>query len=179
MLWRRDVLEAGGGVEALGAKSPKTRRRPSSSIAPACARIVKIPSSSRWALEVARRVGRQVRRARLRRATFPHYYAPELVTTSLITFAAAAIAASEIGLDAPLAVLLAALIWYGAETALALLAGWPLGWWSLPGWVARDLLLPWLWLQGWSREQFVWRGNVMSVDDDVPAADGPGPFPPE
>jgi ceramide glucosyltransferase len=181
MLWRRDVLEAGGGVEALGAEiaedaaATKLVHR-----AGRRAHLVSHPFQQPLGARRWRDVwGRQVRWARLRRATFPHYYAPELVTTSLFTFAAAAFAAPEIGLDAPLAVLLAVLIWYGVETALALIAGWPLGWWSLPGWIARDLLLPWLWVQGWSREQFVWRGNVMSVDDDALATDGPGPFPPD
>jgi ceramide glucosyltransferase len=119
-----------------------------------------------------------VRWARLRRATFAPYYAPELLTSSLYTLVAAAIAAPELGLDAPLAVILAALVWYGAEAALALLAGWPLGWASAPSWIARDLALPLLWIQGWSRDRFVWRGNVMSVDDDALATDTPGPFPP-
>ena len=61
---------------------------------------------------------------------------------------------------------------------MACVAGWPLAWSSAPAWIARDVLLPWLWVQGWSSEQFVWRGNVMSVDDDALAADGPSSFPP-
>jgi ceramide glucosyltransferase len=180
MLWRRDVLEAGGGVEALGAEiaedaaATKLVHR-----AGLRAHLVSRPFQQPLGARRWRDVwARQVRWARLRRATFPLYFTPELVTTSLFTLIAAAIAAPELGVDAPLAVVLAALLWYGAEAALALIAGWPLGWASAPGWIARDLLLPWLWIQGWNRDQFVWRGNVMSVDDDALAADGPGPFPP-
>jgi ceramide glucosyltransferase len=180
MLWRRDVLEAGGGVEALGAEiaedaaATKLVHR-----AGLRAHLVSHPFQQPLGARRWRDVwARQVRWARLRRATFAPYYAPELLTSSLYTLIAAAIAAPELGLDAPLAVILAALVWYGAEAALALLAGWPLGWASAPSWIARDLSLPLLWIQGWSRQQFVWRGNVMSVDDDALATDGPGPFPP-
>jgi ceramide glucosyltransferase len=119
-----------------------------------------------------------VRWARLRRATFAPYYAPELLTTSLFTLVAAAIAAPEPGVESAIAFLLAALVWYGAEAALARAAGWPLAWSSALAWIARDVALPWLWVQGWNGKPFVWRGNVMSVDDDALATDGPGPFPP-
>jgi len=180
MLWRRDVLEAGGGVEALGAEiaedaaATKLVHR-----AGLRAHLVSHPFQQPLGARRWRDVwARQVRWARLRRATFAPYYAPELLTSSLYTLVAAAIAAPELGLDAPLALILAALIWYGVEAALALVAGWPLGWASAPSWIARDLALPLLWIQGWSRQQFVWRGNVMSVDDDALATDGPGPFPP-
>ncbi len=135
MLWRRDVLEAGGGVEALGAEiaedaaATKLVHR-----AGLRAHLVSHPFQQPLGARRWRDVwARQVRWARLRRATFPLYFAPELVTTSLFTLIAAAIAAPECGLDAPLAVVLAALVWYGAEAALALVAGWPLGWSSAPG----------------------------------------------
>jgi ceramide glucosyltransferase len=36
--------------------------------------------------------------------------------------------------------------------------------------VVRDVLLPVLWLNGWRGRGFIWRGNVMSVDDPRPAA---------
>ena len=180
MLWRRDVLEAAGGVEALGAEiaedaaATKLIHR-----AGLRAHLVRHPFQQPLGARAWRDVwGRQVRWARLRRATFPLYFTPELATTSLFTLIASAIAAPELGLDAPVAVVLAAFVWYGAETSLALVAGWPLSWLSPPAWIARDLALPWLWVQGWNRNRFVWRGNVMSVEDDALATDGPGPFPP-
>jgi ceramide glucosyltransferase len=181
MLWRRDVLEAGGGVEALGAEiaedaaATKLVHR-----AGLRAHLVSHPFQQPLG---ARRLSdvwsRQVRWARLRRATFVPYFTPELLTTSLFPLIAAAIAAPEFGLSAPLAVVLAALVWYGAEAALAGVAGWPLKWSSAPAWIARDLMLPWLWIQGWRANRFVWRGKVMSVDDDALATDGLGPFPPD
>lgn len=180
MLWRRDVLEAGGGIEALGAEiaedaaSTKLVKR-----AGLRANLVSHPFQQPLGARAWRDVwGRQVRWARLRRATFAPYYAPELLTSSVLTLIAAAVAAPELNLSAPTAVLIAALAWYGVEAALAWAAGWPLVWSSAAAWIARDAIMPWLWIQGWNREQFVWRGNVMSVDDDALAADGPGPFPP-
>ena len=130
MLWRRDVLEAGGGIEALGAEiaedaaATKLIHR-----AGLRAHLVSHPFQQPLGARALRDVwARQVRWARLRRATFALYFAPELLTTSLFALIAAAIAAPEFGLSAPLAVILAALLWYGAEAALARAAGWPLAW---------------------------------------------------
>jgi hypothetical protein len=38
--------------------------------------------------------------------------------------------------------------------------------------MARDLALPALWLSGWMNARFVWRGNVMSADEETLAAEG-------
>ena len=64
-------------------------------------------------------------------------------------------------------VALAALFWYGLEALLALVAGWPLNWLSPLAWIARDVLLPLLWAEGWRGDNFVWRGNAMSVDESA------------
>jgi hypothetical protein len=40
--------------------------------------------------------------------------------------------------------------------------------------MARDALLPALWLSGWMNARFVWRGNVMSADEETLAAEWPG-----
>ena len=58
---------------------------------------------------------------------------------------------------------------------LAFVAGWPLSWRSPPAWIARDVLLPALWGQAWTGDDFVWRGNAMSVDETMlgEAASGP------
>jgi ceramide glucosyltransferase len=174
MLWRREILEAGGGIEALGAEiaedaaSTKLVHR-----ADLRAHLASPPSTQPLGARRLRDVwARQVRWARLRRATFPLYFTPEIVTTSLLTLATAAIGGEELGLTAPTAVVLAAAIWYGAEAALAAVAGWPLAWSSPVAWIARDALLPALWLSGWMNARFVWRGNVMSADEETLAAEG-------
>jgi hypothetical protein len=53
------------------------------------------------------------------------------------------------------------LAWYGAEAALARAFGWPLRARSPLFWVARDLLLPVLWL----------RGSAVDVRATAPATD--------
>jgi ceramide glucosyltransferase len=174
MLWRRDVLEAGGGIEALGAEiaedaaSTKLVHR-----AGRRAHLASPPSKQPLGVRRWRDVwARQVRWARLRRATFPLYFAPEIVTSSLLTLAAAGIGGEELGVSALAAFMLAAAIWYGAEAALAAAAGWPLAWSSPAAWMTRDALLPALWLSGWMNARFVWRGNVMSADEETLAAEG-------
>jgi ceramide glucosyltransferase len=172
MLWRRSVLEAGGGIEALGAEiaedAAATKLIQKAGLS---AHLVEAPFEQplgprKWA-EVW---GRQVRWARLRRATFPLHFAPELATSGLFTMVAAYFGAPQFALEPFVAVLAAGLAWYGSEAALASAAGWRLGVWSLPAWIARDLALPWLWMQAWTSDDFVWRGNPMSVAEDEAGA---------
>ena len=178
MLWRRDVIDSGGGIEALGveiaedAASTKLVHR-----AGLRAHLVDRPFAQPLGVRRYRDVWkRQLRWARLRRATFAVYFTPEIFTTSLFTMVAAAFAAPEFGLHPVTGLVLAASIWYGTEALLAAVAGWPLHWRSPLAWIARDLLLPWLWVQGWTGDQFEWRGNSMTVGDEELAADGAGPI---
>ena len=48
---------------------------------------------------------------------------------------------------------------------------------SFPACIVRDVLLPVLWSAGWTGDNFVWRGNAMSVDETAleEAASGPPP----
>ena len=172
MLWRRSVLEAGGGIEALGAEiaedAAATKLIHKAGLS---AHLVDAPFEQplgprKWGEVWAR----QVRWARLRRATFPLHFAPELLTSGLFTFVAAFFGAPEFGFDPLAAVALAATAWYGSEAALAWAAGWRLSLWSVPAWIARDFALPWLWAQAWASDNFVWRGNAMSVAEDETGA---------
>ena len=176
MLWRRDVLDDDGGIEALGAEiaedaaSTKLVHR-----AGLRAHLVDRPFAQPLG---HRRLGdvwkRQLRWARLRRATFALFFAPEIFTSSLFTFAATAVASAQWDISPLVGLALAALVWYGCEAALAAVAGWPLNLRSPLAWIARDLMLPWLWVQGWVGDQFEWRGNAMTVVEDDLAADGAG-----
>ena len=180
MLWRRDVLEAGGGIEALGAEiaedaaATKLVHR-----AGLRAHLVSQPFQQplgRSAL--ARRLGAA---GALGAAAARHL--PAL-------FRARAVDDQPVHLSRPRRSrrrnrastrrsprprrprLVRRRGGAGARRRLA--AGWS----SAPPGSRAISLLPWLWIQGWNRDQFVWRGNVMSVDDDALATDGPGPFPP-
>ena len=167
MLWRRSVLEAGGGVEALGAEIAEDAAatklvRAQGLNAYLVDRPFQQPLGERRLMDVW---SRQLRWARLRRATFPFFFMPELLTTALLTFICAAVAAQDFGLDPVLGAALAAGFWYGGEALLAYVADWPLSWRSPLAWIARDCMLPYLWARGWTGRNVVWRGNAMNVDE--------------
>lgn len=108
---------------------------------------------------------RQLRWARLRRASFPLYFLPEIFTGAALP-AAAMIALSATGTLPPLAPLAYLAIWYAGELVLARAYGWPSGWRILPAMIARDLLLPVLFIAAWFGSGFEWRGNAMTVADN-------------
>jgi ceramide glucosyltransferase len=165
MLWRRDILEAGGGVRALGAElaedAAATKLVRNMGL---CVRLVDAPFGQplgrRLATEVWRR---QLRWARLRRATFKPFFLPEIMTGGALPLAAAAFVAGSAGHSVPGIVIALAALWYGSEAALARAAGWHLSMRSPLVWMLRDALLIALWIQAWSGSTFVWRGNEMRL----------------
>ena len=177
MLLRRDIIEAGGGIEALGAEIAEDAAATKLIHAQGYdAHLVSRPFQQPLGARRLKDVwSRQLRWARLRRATFPLHFFPEILTTSLLMIGAAAFAAPEFDLSVWSSVALAAIFWYAAEAFLAAVAGWPLSWRSAPAWMVRDILLPALWCTAWTGRAIVWRGNAMSVDEAVlgEAASGP------
>src|SRR5271169_454793 len=178
MLYRRDVIEAAGGIEALGvetaedAASTKLIRRQGLH-----AYLVDRPFAQPIGPRRLRAVwNRQLRWARIRRECFPGHFGSEIITTSVFTLLAAAIGARDFRLSAGSGLLLAALIWYGAEAALARAAGWPLSRWSPVAWLVRDLMLPWLWVKGWGAGEVEWRGAAMTAGEEELAADAAEPI---
>ncbi len=169
MLWRRDILEAGGSIEALAAEIAEDAAATKLIRAQGFnAHLVDRPFQQPLGKRRLRDVwSRQLRWARLRRVTFPFFFAPEILTTSLLTFIAAAVAAPVFGVDPIVGAVLAAVFCYGAEAILAFAAGWPLSWRSPAAWLTRDVLLPFLWAGGWSGRNVTWRGNAMDVDEGV------------
>jgi ceramide glucosyltransferase len=163
-LWR-PMLERAGGIRALAAEpaedaaATKLVRRQGLRV-----RLVdapfRQPLGRRAFADVWRR---QVRWARLRRATFPAYYALELLSTPVWPTIAVALAAEEFGLSPWSAVLAVAALWYGAEALLAHFAGWHLSGRLIAACLLRDLMLPLLWVEGWRASGFSWRGNQMTV----------------
>jgi ceramide glucosyltransferase len=169
MLWRREILEAGGSIEALGAEIAEDAAATKLIRAQGLhAHLVDQPFQQPLGKRRLRDVwSRQLRWARLRRATFPFFFAPEILTTSLLTLGAAAVAAPVFGINPIVGAVLAAAFCYGAEAILAFVAGWPLSWRSPVAWLARDVILPFLWAGGWSGRNVRWRGNAMDVDEGV------------
>lgn len=164
MFWRRDILEAGGGIEALASEPAEDAA--STKLIRAGGRHVRLvvhpfpqPLGTRHIKDVW---NRQLRWARLRRSSFPIVYAPELLTGGFLPLAGtAALAFADV---IPFSLFLGAFVaWYGAEVALAKRYGWPVSARLVLMMVLRDLLMIPLWIGGWTGNKFVWRGNAMDI----------------
>jgi ceramide glucosyltransferase len=102
---------------------------------------------------------RQTRWSRLRRITFPGYFAAEALTGSLLPAAALACCAESIDLSPASAAGAVVALFFAAEALLARAAGWQLAPSSPLAWALRDLMLPALWVHGWLSEGYTWRGS--------------------
>jgi ceramide glucosyltransferase len=164
MLLRRSDLAAEGGLAALTAEiaedaaTTKLARRLGRDV-----RVVDRP----LAQPLGRRSfagmwQRQLRWARLRRLSFPLCFCAELPAGGVFPLLLAGWLAAAGMLPWPGFVAMA-LAWYGAEALLARAFGWPLRLRSPLFWIARDLLLPVLWLRAWTLKGYEWRGNAVDV----------------
>src|SRR5215831_5960304 len=125
MLWRRDDLERAGGIEALGrevaedAAATKIVRGAGHKV-----RLVDRPVAQPLGRRSVREVwNRQLRWARLRRASFFIYFLPEILSGGVLPMICAAILAHALGWPGLLFILAVALFWYGSEMALAAASG--------------------------------------------------------
>ncbi len=167
MFWRRDYLDAAGGIEALAAEPAEDAA--STKLIRAAGRKVRLvihpfpqPLGTRAIRDVWRR---QMRWARLRRSSFPLVYAPEAVAGGFFPIIGAA-ALTAMG-ALPIAAFVGLVIaWYGAELMLARRYDWPVSLRILGLIVVRDLMLFPLWVVGWTGNTFVWRGNAMDIKNE-------------
>jgi len=170
MLFRRDVVESGGGIRALAAETAEDAAT-TKLIRNAGLRVHLVdnpfeqPLGWRSAADVW---ARQVRWARLRRISFSWLFLPELVIGSVFPATALAFAAEVYGIGAGTALAVFLTTWFGAEIALARIAGWRLSPRLVLALPLRDLSLPVLWIAAWLSDDFVWRGNPMTVSRDRP-----------
>lgn len=164
MLWRRDIIERGGGIRALGAElaedaaATKLVRAAGLKV-----QLVDSPFEQPLGHRSAREVWlRQLRWARLRRITFPLMFLPELFVGCAFPALVGAFLAPlyGVGIIPSLAAMLA--LWLGAELALAREAGWHLSPRLPLALLLRDLVLPALWIAAWIGSDFTWRGTVMT-----------------
>ncbi len=169
MLWRRADLEQAGGIRALGAEiaedavATKVVRRNGRRV-----RLADHPFGQPLGRRSRAQVWlRQARWAKLRRATFPAFFLPEIASGSLMPFVAAGYAAHAAGLSVVGVIAALAAFWYACEAVLARAAGWHVGRWSPLAWLVRDLMLPLLWSNAWLSNSFSWRGKDMSLADAV------------
>jgi ceramide glucosyltransferase len=165
MLFRRALIERGGGIRALGAElaedaaATKLVRAAGLDV-----RLVDNPFAQPLGRRSAREIwSRQVRWVRLRRASFPLFFLPEILAGGAFPILAGTYAAARLDFDVAGTVALLVVAWYGPEALLARAAAWHLSLRLLPALVLRDLLLPVLWVDAWLGDDFIWRGNAMNV----------------
>jgi ceramide glucosyltransferase len=165
MLWRRDFLESRGGIRALAAEIAEDAAA-TKLVRSAGLRVHLVQSPFEQPLG-RRRAGdvwnRQVRWARLRRVTFPEFFALEIFTSIALPLAAGVYAAVAGGYATLPIVGGLVVLWYGAEAVLAFCAGWPVSARLLAAFLLRDSLILPLWLFGWISTNVTWRGNAMSI----------------
>ncbi|ASY73568.1 ceramide glucosyltransferase [Sinorhizobium fredii USDA 205] len=165
MLWRKCMLNAHGGIQALAseiaedAAATKLVRSLGLKV-----HLVSAPFEQPLGTRTFREVwARQCRWARLRRVTFPQFFAPEIlagVVPPLILSAVAAIAAGHSLLPVAGFVATAA---YLPELVLVHRKNWHLSRWSPVAMLTRDLLLPIIWVRSWLAGSADWRGNKISI----------------
>jgi len=171
LFWRRGDLDRAGGIAALAsepaedAAATKVVRSAGNRV-----RLVRNP----WPQPLGYRAladiwNRQLRWARLRRATFPPLYALELASGGFLPLAFAAIL---IVLGPPTwpGFVMLFIAWYAAELLLASRMNWPISARIALLLFVRDLALPALWIAGWTGNTFVWRGNAMDMKTSQLAA---------
>jgi ceramide glucosyltransferase len=165
MLWRRSMLEAAGGIAALG-------REPAEDAAATKivrdlglrVRLVDAPFTQPLGRRSLGNVWRrQVRWARLRRSTFKVYFLPEIFVGIVPPLAVLILLSGAGGWPISTAIIPFVTTWYSAEVFLSYRAGWHLSRWSIPMWIMRDVFLPALWVAAWAGDDFEWRGNAMNV----------------
>ncbi|MGD9478994.1 ceramide glucosyltransferase [Shinella sp. G-2] len=165
MLWYKPMLDANGGIQALNAEIAEDAA--STKLVNRLGLQVHLVSSP-FEQPLGRRSGqeiwsRQCRWSRLRRVTFPGFFAPEILLGVLPPLALALAAALFSGAALLPATLLVLAAIYLPEAALALAKGWRLSLLSLPAMIVRDLLMPAIWLRAWLSGTIDWRGNTMTI----------------
>lgn len=168
MLWNKPLLDALGGIEALGAEIAEDAA--ATKLVRASGRKVHLvpspfeqPLGSRSFTDIW---SRQTRWARLRRVTFPHFFAPEILVGAVPALFLALASALLAGADAKILLVISIAVpcmMYLPELALAKAKGWHVSWASLPAMMMRDALLPLIWAKSWMGSSVSWRGNLMTV----------------
>jgi ceramide glucosyltransferase len=168
MMWRREILERAGGIRALAAEiaedaaSTKIVRAQGLKV-----RLVDMPFEQPLGARTAREVySRHVRWARLRRATFPAFFVPEFMNGSFVAVVCGAYAALQFDGDVALTAAMILATLHGGEMTLARIGGWNLDWRTPFTLLARDVLLPVMFVDACLFDDFVWHGNSMTVREE-------------
>ncbi|RWA82440.1 ceramide glucosyltransferase [Mesorhizobium sp.] len=165
MLWNKPMLDANGGIQALAAEIAEDAA--ATKLVNGLGLRVNLvaspfeqPLGQRTFAEIW---SRQARWARLRRVTFPLFFAPEILTGVALPLLLALIAAANAGVSLPTTALCVLAFAYVPECLLAWSKGWYLSPRSVTAMIVRDAMLPAVWARGWLAGAVEWRGNAMTI----------------
>ncbi|ESW70361.1 ceramide glucosyltransferase [Mesorhizobium sp. RSR565B] len=165
MLWNKPMLDTSGGIRALAAEIAEDAA--ATKLVNGLGLRVNLVASPFEQPLGQRRLpdiwSRQARWARLRRVTFPLFFAPEILTGVAVPLALALVAAASAGISLPATVLAVLTAAYIPECALAAAKGWHLSLRMVPAMMVRDMMLPAIWARGWLSGAVDWRGNIMTI----------------
>jgi ceramide glucosyltransferase len=165
MLWNKPMLDASGGIQALAAEIAEDAAA-TKLVNSLGLRVNLVASPFEQPLGQRTRAeiwSRQARWARLRRVTFPLFFAPEILTGAAMALLLALIAAAGAGFSLPGTALCVLAIAYLPECLLASAKGWYLSPRSVTAMIARDFMLPAIWARAWFGGAVEWRGNAMTI----------------
>ena len=165
MLWNKPMLDANGGIRALAAEIAEDAA--ATKLVNGLGLNVHLVASP-FEQPLGRRTlaeiwSRQTRWARLRRVTFPLFFAPEILTGAAMALLLALVAAASAGVSLPATALGVLAVAYAPECLLAWSRGWYLSPRSVTAMIARDIMLPAIWARGWLGGAVEWRGNAMTI----------------
>ncbi|ESY04118.1 ceramide glucosyltransferase [Mesorhizobium sp. LNJC399B00] len=165
MLWNKPMLDTSGGIRALAAEIAEDAA--ATKLVNGLGLHVNLVASPFEQPLGQRRLAdiwsRQARWARLRRVTFPLFFAPEILTGVAVPLALALVAAASAGISLPATVMAVLTAAYIPECALAAAKGWHLSLRMVPAMMVRDMMLPAIWARGWLSGAVDWRGNTMTI----------------
>ncbi|MBZ9847040.1 ceramide glucosyltransferase [Mesorhizobium sp. CA14] len=165
MLWNKPMLDASGGIQALAAEIAEDAAA-TKLVNSLGLRVNLVASPFEQPLgqrRLAEIWSRQTRWARLRRVTFPLFFAPEILTGAAMPLLLAVIAAAAAGVSLPTTALCVLAVAYLPECLLASAKGWYLSPRSITAMIVRDFMLPAIWARAWFGGAVEWRGNAMTI----------------
>jgi len=161
---RRDIIEQGGGIEALSrelaedAAATKLVRASGLKV-----RISALPFAQPLGLKTMKATWqRQVRWAKLRRDSFALFFYLEIISGPLFPLICLG-SACLIGALSPLTILFFFATWYLAEIMMNFIVGWPMSLRHFGAILTRDVLLPALWLSAFGRGGYQWQGHKVKL----------------
>ncbi len=165
LFWHRPLLDAAGGLAALGHDLAEDVA--STKVVRAAGKVVHLTPAP-FAQPIGQRSlkavwGRQLRWSQVRYQGFAGLFLLEPLNGPIMPVLAL-VGTGQTGIAA---LWLAG--WYGAEALLARRAGWPMGPADLLAAAMRDAMLPILWLATFGRKGFEWRGTAMTTPPSAKA----------